>query len=287
MEKNDGNFRSEEFQEILESIPSWVVRRGITLLFCILMGILAGSTWFRYPDQVSVSMILTSDSPVATLTAQTSGRLQELYVSNHQQVKRGDTLGILESNASLSDLLWLKEYITDSNNGRTDTEEPADQKLRTALAQWGEDQVLIAPIDGEVTFHTYWSRGQEITAGETVFHIIPFHHGQLLGKGMLPAEGSDKVKPGQSVQIRFLHLSLEEDGLVLGRVEAVSRVPVTENQQTCYLVDIALPDGLRTNTGKPLPYLPEMRAQADIITEDVSLFARFMRPLRKMWHTPN
>jgi HlyD family secretion protein len=46
---------------------------------------------------------------------------------------------------------------------------------------------------------------------------------------------------------------------------------------------IALPDGLRTTYKKELPYLPDMPATADIITEDISLLERFFLPIKKIW----
>lgn len=48
------------------------------------------------------------------------------------------------------------------------------------------------------------------------------------------------------------------------------------------MVDIQLPNGLRTSYDKELPFLPEMEGQADIITEDISLLERFLMPIRKV-----
>ena len=49
-----------------------------------------------------------------------------------------------------------------------------------------------------------------------------------------------------------------------------------------YVIDIILPDGLRTSYDKDLPFLSEMEGQADIITEDISLLERFLMPIRKV-----
>jgi hypothetical protein len=41
--------------------------------------------------------------------------------------------------------------------------------------------------------------------------------------------------------------------------------------------------GLTTTYGKELPYLPDMTAVADIVTEDISLLERFFLPIKKVW----
>ena len=48
------------------------------------------------------------------------------------------------------------------------------------------------------------------------------------------------------------------------------------------MVDIELPNGLRTSYNKELLFLPEMEGQADIITEDMSLLERFLMPIKKV-----
>ena len=68
-----------------------------------------------------------------------------------------------------------------------------------------------------------------------------------------------------------------------GIVENISLIPIVDGQNAkSYMVDIELPNGLRTSYNKELPFLPEMEGQADIITEDMSLLERFLMPIRKV-----
>ena len=57
IERNEGvdeiNLRSEEVQEIMGRIPSWIERWGITAIGLLLMIILAGAALFPYPETLT------------------------------------------------------------------------------------------------------------------------------------------------------------------------------------------------------------------------------------------
>ena len=129
----------------------------------------------------------------------------------------------------------------------------------------------------------YWTNNQNVTAGNIVFNIVPANQGEIIGKELLPTERSGKVKKGQKVNIRFNNYPDKEFGIVKGTVKNISLIPVADGQNIkSYMVDIQLPNGLRTSYNKELPFLPEMEGQADIITEDITLLERFLLPLKKV-----
>jgi HlyD family secretion protein len=90
------------------------------------------------------------------------------------------------------------------------------------------------------------------------------------------------VKSGQQVNIRFNNFPDNEYGIVRGKVKNISLVPTRNETGINYVLNIDLPQGLTTTYGKELPYLPEMKAQADIITDNVSLLERLIMPIRKI-----
>jgi len=108
--------RSEEFQEVLGAIPPWVLRWGILLIAVIIVILLIGSAMFKYPDTISSPVTLTSTTPVASIIAKTSGKIQELYIQDNEEVKHGDYLAIIENPAVTNDVLQLKKYISIINN---------------------------------------------------------------------------------------------------------------------------------------------------------------------------
>ena len=67
-----------------------------------------------------------------------------------------------------------------------------------------------------------------------------------------------------------------EYGTLQGIIETISLVP----EANYYTVDIALPFELKTNTGKELNFTGELSGQAEIITDDRSLFERILSPVQ-------
>ncbi|HCO66204.1 MAG TPA: HlyD family secretion protein [Dysgonomonas sp.] len=424
----DIELRSEEFQEVLGSVPSWILRRGITLVAIIILIGLTGSAVFKYPDVITTSMTLTGSTPAAAIVARTSGKIQHLDVADKQLVECGDYMAVIENPANSNDIQILKTYIqqlnekidtiitlpskdlklgsmqsvysgfyitlfdyhqfkrlqyytqkidfmkekinqyqvyyktiagqqsivkeqfqlnkkqyqrdsllnkrgvisseeletsrnqylqgylsleniystiqntemqiTQMQENLLDTEYQYQDKknqletqIKTYIAQllseiqsWELNYALVSPIQGEVAFTNYWVENQNVTAGEIVFSVVPEKNNQIMGKARMPLQRSGKVKPGQKVNIRLENFPDNEYGIIKGRVNNISMVPVKDEQgMDYYTVEINLPEGLKTTYNKELPYLPEMKAQADIITEDISLLERFFMPIRKIW----
>ena len=99
-----------------------------------------------------------------------------------------------------------------------------------------------------------------------------------MGRAMLPIERSGKVKTGQRVIVRLANYPDQEFGIVNGTLSTVSLVPMENN----YMVEITFPDGLISNYGKKLPVSHEMKATAEIVTEDLRLIERLFFPLKKI-----
>ena len=152
------------------------------------------------------------------------------------------------------------------------------EQLLSAINGWELNYCLSSPIEGKVTFTKYWNEHQFVSAGDNVFTVVPDKDDELLGRALLPVHRSGKVKVGQRVIIRFLNFPDQEFGIVNGKVHSISLVPAENN----YRVEITLPDGLMTNYGKTIPIMHEMKASAEIVTEDLRLIERFFMPLKRI-----
>ena len=51
----DIELRSEAVQEVMGHVPSWIVRWGITVLSLVVLMLVVGSFFFRYPDVMPVN----------------------------------------------------------------------------------------------------------------------------------------------------------------------------------------------------------------------------------------
>lgn len=98
---------SEEVQEVMSQIPSWILRNGITLLFSIIMILLIGSCFFKYPDTITANVTVTSLDPFVSIVARSTGKLDDIYVKNHQKVAIGTPLAVIQNPANKDDMLSL------------------------------------------------------------------------------------------------------------------------------------------------------------------------------------
>ncbi|PLX12919.1 MAG: hypothetical protein C0597_12430 [Marinilabiliales bacterium] len=158
--------------------------------------------------------------------------------------------------------------------------EESYENLLSAIESWKHDYVLISPTEGIVTFNEYWNENQTVRAGETVITIIPEDEGEIVGKVKLDFQGAGKVKNGQQANIQFANYPYMEFGMVKGVVKSISLAP----SNNFYTLEIELPDGLKTFYGIDLDFKQEMQGTAEIITEDIRLIERIIRPLRFVLH---
>jgi multidrug resistance efflux pump len=102
---------SDDVQEIMGHVPPWLIRWGITVLFFILVGVIAGSFVFKYPDVITSSMVIISENPPVSIVAHTNGKIDYLFAWNAKQVKPGEILAILENTANYSHVIELKNKL--------------------------------------------------------------------------------------------------------------------------------------------------------------------------------
>lgn len=150
--------------------------------------------------------------------------------------------------------------------------------LNAAINSWAQNYLIVAPINGSATFNKFWSVNQNVTEGEKIISIVPVDSFNIIGKLTMPVYRSGKVKVGQKVNIRFENYPYMEFGVVTGYVDKISIVPA----DNIYSVDVVFPNGLRTNYQVDLPFSQKMRGKAEIITQDIRLLERIIRPLRSL-----
>jgi hypothetical protein len=149
-------------------------------------------------------------------------------------------------------------------------------ELSNQLFIWKKNYTFHSPNDGIVAFTNVRVNHQFVTTGESVMCILPLYEEKIIGKMQIPVFGSGKIKQGQEVLIKLDNYPYMEFGVVKGVVASISLVPVKD----MYLAEIEFPKGLRSNYGSSIPFNQEMGGVADVIIEDMSLFERFLQPVR-------
>ena len=124
---------SEEIQEIITAVPSWILRRGILLILMVLLSIVLLSAFIRYPDVVKTSLKINSlNSPKGAIAHQ-QGKLVKLLVRENEKVSAKQPLAFIESTGKheevielanklgeLSKLLASSETVTPTDFATTD-----------------------------------------------------------------------------------------------------------------------------------------------------------------------
>lgn len=105
--KPDIELRSEEVQEVMSRIPPWILRRGITTLFVIVLSLLIGSWFFKYPDVIRAEITVTSLEPPASIIARSTGKMDKIYVKNNERVSVNTPLAVIQNPANSNDMLEL------------------------------------------------------------------------------------------------------------------------------------------------------------------------------------
>ncbi|MCP4218354.1 MAG: HlyD family efflux transporter periplasmic adaptor subunit, partial [bacterium] len=154
----------------------------------------------------------------------------------------------------------------------------AYDSLISQIDQWEQNYLLKSPIDGTASYTTIWSINQNVSAGDVVVTVVPENSGHLIGKVVLPMQGSGKVKEGQDVNIKFMSYPHMEYGMVYGRINSKSLVTSDNN----YVLEVALPNGLITSYKKKLIFSQNMIGTAEIITDDIRLMERIFTPIKSI-----
>ncbi|MBT1705427.1 HlyD family secretion protein [Chryseosolibacter indicus] len=103
----DQQLLNQELREITQYKPHWIVRYGsVTLLYIMLM-IIAGCWFIRYPELVQTSARLSSVNIPKEVRTRTDGLLVKLNVSQGSRVKKNDVIAFMESTADHEAIIRL------------------------------------------------------------------------------------------------------------------------------------------------------------------------------------
>ncbi|SFE81375.1 HlyD family secretion protein [Thermoflexibacter ruber] len=138
MEIKDLEFRSEEAQEVLTRMPSWIIRWGMTVVFAAVAILLIISFLVKYPDTIQSKVNITTQHLPANIIAKYNGKIEKLFVRENQVVKAGEHLVLLENPADYEDMLKVQEWFKRFHNQLIKTNiltSPLPDKVNLGMAQ--------------------------------------------------------------------------------------------------------------------------------------------------------
>ena len=147
--------------------------------------------------------------------------------------------------------------------------------FKSHVEDWKKKYLLIAPVDGTVSFSSFLQENQQLRMGQVICFINPGNSNYYV-EALIPQYNFGKIKTGQEVQLKFQAYPYQEFGSVKGKIEFISNIP----SDSGYLAKLALPRGLVTNYQKSIQYRTGLSLQADIITDKRRLLERFFSNFR-------
>lgn len=84
--------RSEEVQELMGAIPSWIQRRGITAIAIILIMAFCLCYIVKIHEQAEIELTAIEPKNTATIAAPRAGSISSILVQDNEHVSTGDTL---------------------------------------------------------------------------------------------------------------------------------------------------------------------------------------------------
>jgi len=103
--------RSEEVQEVLGNPPRWILRWGVSILFAVLVMMLVGSYFYKYPEIIQSTVVINTENMPAVIVAKANGKLDEIFVEDKAFVQKNAPLASIENGALYMDVKLLQQKI--------------------------------------------------------------------------------------------------------------------------------------------------------------------------------
>jgi len=180
---------TEDIQEIITKVPSWILRWGITLFFGILLMVIGISAFIKYPDTIKGNLKIESNSLATPVISNLSGKITKVFITKDVIVKKGQPLIIIQ----------------DSDDALSYT--------------------LNATQDGKISFAAIVQPGNFLKANQEVFVIHPQNE-QFFGTMEIPSGSISKIKEGQEVLINLREYNIAENGQLKGKISYIADEPI-------------------------------------------------------------
>lgn len=161
--------RSEQVNEVLENPPHWLIRWGSTVLCLLIMLFFTLACIIKYPEFIPGSIVISSQNPPEKIETTVNSRIEKIFINDQQEVKAGQAILVLQSNANYEDVLQLKQLL-DSLQPLTIQQFPVKQTSAFRLGEIQEDYTAFAKaVQEEILFaklKPYDAEG--LTAGKNI-----------------------------------------------------------------------------------------------------------------------
>jgi HlyD family secretion protein len=104
-------YQEEPIEAIVGREPNWIIRSGITLISVMLFIFILLAWFIQYPNTLEARVKITPNIPSAELASKITGRVQQVFVEDGSDVKKGQPLILMETNVDQEELSYLEEQL--------------------------------------------------------------------------------------------------------------------------------------------------------------------------------
>ncbi len=154
------------------------------------------------------------------------------------------------------------------------------QALNSLVSQaqdWKSKYILTASQAGKVTFAGIIQRNQVLAPNQEIFYINPGNE-QFFGEMAIPQNNMGKVKEGQQVLVKLKSYPFEEYGMIRGKISYISDVPYKDS---VFISKVDFKIKNSSDQKRPIHLKQGMMADAEIITQEATIFQRLSRNIIK------
>jgi len=174
-------------------------------------------------------------------------------------------------------ILSKERELSEINNQIVEDEKKFFQALNTFIfnaENWKKQYILSAQSSGYLIYGDFLQENQLVNVGDVLFYI---HSGteDYYGECFFPQVAYSKIKTQQDVIIKVRSYPYEEYGYLRGKVEYISAIPIKDS---LFFSKVSI---IRTDKDSLIKLKPGIFADAEIITEDKSIFKRLWGNLTK------
>lgn len=243
-------FHSESVQGVLSKAPPWGVRWGVTIVFIVLVAIIFFSYFIKSPDIVK-------------------GNVRFFFDKSSTKV------------ISTSDMDVIHEKSIRNYNSKVDTSYILLGETRS------QSRSIITHMKRQVISREDCNENYNIKIADKIECIVSEQTTKIIGYLEISLKDFEKVRVGQSVNIKLEGYPYMEFGVLSGTITSLSAVPEKLQSTTCtniiYLAEVSLPHELTLSYNKELPMIEEMNGTVEVITKDMRLIARFFNPIMSLF----
>jgi multidrug resistance efflux pump len=101
------DIHNEDLQDIIAKPPSWLLKRGIGLVFMTIIILLSLSAIIKYPNRVPATLKINAINAPKAVVSRQSGKITKILVQENQSVITNESLAYMESIADTKQVVAL------------------------------------------------------------------------------------------------------------------------------------------------------------------------------------